>query len=278
MALFTALAIAGTAATVAGAASQASAGGGGKKGGLTGTQKDLQRANLEQFEHFELTRNPLMAALFGAQATPQNQEVPAALAAFPQSDLGQFLKGGYAAPTAQSVRAALRSGQPLDLNPGPSVLPEPLRLPYQLYNEDLALQGRAAREDIRRTIGARGGQLTDLLAENRLAEAMARAKIPLQEGPIRTGLFNTLLGASLDTGSSSPAAGLQAVTQAQVAAQQQQAQGKDTLGTIGGLALSLGKGGLGGAGGAGGVPAGFGTTGTTLTGLPWLGTGSAGGI
>lgn len=255
MAIFTALAIAGTAATAAGAASQAS---GGKKGGLTGTQQNLSRANLEQFEHFEATRNPLVEALFGGNLTPQNQEISSFTRGFGQSDLGEFLKGEYRVPAQLPADFMQRGALPYYFNTGPSVLPEPLRLPYQLYNEDLARQGQAAREDLRRTVGARGGQLTQLLGESRLQEAMARAKIPLQEGPIRTGLYNSLLGAALDTGGGQAAAGLQAVTQAQAAAQQSQAQGKDTLQTIGGLSASLAKSGGLGKGG---------TTGTTLGGI-----------
>jgi hypothetical protein len=76
-------------------------------------------------------------------------------------------------------------------------IPEPLAVPYQLHHEAIAQQGQQAREDIVRSVGARGGQLKDLLGEQRLSEAMQRARVPLLEADLRNALFQQALGTAV---------------------------------------------------------------------------------
>ena len=76
-------------------------------------------------------------------------------------------------------------------------LPVSLRAPYQLHSEGIAQQGQQARGDIVRNVGARGGQLTNLLAQQRLSEAQQQAQIPLLEQPLREALFQQALGTAV---------------------------------------------------------------------------------
>ena len=76
-------------------------------------------------------------------------------------------------------------------------LPTALRAPYQLHSEGIAQQGQQAREGIVKNVGARGGQLTQLLGEQRLSEAQQQAQIPLLEQPLREALFQQALGTAV---------------------------------------------------------------------------------
>jgi hypothetical protein len=76
-------------------------------------------------------------------------------------------------------------------------LPTALRAPYQLHSEAIAQQGQQARGDIVRNVGARGGQLTQLLGQQRLSEAQQQAQIPLLEQPLREALFQQALGTAV---------------------------------------------------------------------------------
>jgi hypothetical protein len=119
-------------------------------------------------------QEPLRVELFGGLRTPES--------------LGRERTGGF---TGQRTRGAFAEF----LQEG--TLPVSLQMPYQLYNEALASQGQQARQNIIARSGARGGQLTDLLAQANLAEAQSRAQIPLLEGDVRNALFQQALGTAV---------------------------------------------------------------------------------
>lgn len=102
-------------------------------------------------------QEPLRRTLFGTEETP--------------GEFGRFLSSGQ--------------------------LPEALRVPFTATQEAIAEQGANVREDIVSRVGARGGQLRELLTQQRLSEARQQAQLPLLEQPIRNALFQQALGTAV---------------------------------------------------------------------------------
>lgn len=148
-------------------------------GAFEDLSEDLEDISaLEQARRLGL-QEPLRQSLFGREvppgaAPPRGSTPQEALDFFQRTergDVGQFLATGE--------------------------IPVSLRVPYQLHSEAIAQQGQNAREDIVRTVGARGGQLRELLGEQRLSEAQQQAQIPLREAPLRQSLFQQALGTAV---------------------------------------------------------------------------------
>jgi hypothetical protein len=119
--------------------------------------------------------------------------------------LGAFLgKPSGAAPPAPAVSG---TGKPtITGTPGggqiptflaTGVLPPALQAPFQLQSEAIASQGQQARQDLLGRVPARGGEMNQLLAQQRLSEAQQQAQIPLASLPLRQQLFNDTLRAAL---------------------------------------------------------------------------------
>lgn len=137
-------------------------------------------------------------------------------------------------------------------------------IPFTGAREALEQQFQNVDEATIASIGARGGRLQDLQAENQRRRAIAIGDLDLQEGlqesTIRQNLFAQSLGAALGTPPQSIAglsgAGANFGTLANITSREQLAQGQ-ALGSTVGLAtkLALKGGGGGGAALAGGGPA-----------------------
>lgn len=76
-------------------------------------------------------------------------------------------------------------------------LPVSLRTPFTATQEAIAEQGQNVRQDIVSRVGARGGQLRNLLTRQRLSEARQQAQLPLLEQPLRNALFQQALGTAV---------------------------------------------------------------------------------
>lgn len=192
------------------------AGAGGKKGGGGGAE---EAAALQARIASELygQSQPIRGALFGTPGTPA---VPASGTDLRRiREIDTLLKYGHTdvpegnedIPLTSGEQAALKSERRalqegsggIPATPGtPGLLPDflqtgnlPLALdmPLTSYREGIEDQFQNVEQNIINSVGAKGGQLRDLLADAQISRARSVAEIPLRSLPLREGLFNQAL-------------------------------------------------------------------------------------